>query len=560
MNICSILLRRFCLYSLLLSAGIFHAFADEMDQPNEEQVGRYVKTWLPTHLKFNTLSIQSRMVSGKTLTIEAKLTTSVLEHLYQDVSQEIPELANASSGRGGAPAIVRKEHHAGEILEIPIDVEFKNTGGEWQYQKVEDSQKIEKLGKPISTFRFGTAELGTPEAKRLIANLQKSGKDGGGGESSKATDSKDDEKVSLEPKQSSVTRSNLKRSKQEESEFKNKLSKATVTIEAGPGRGSGFIYSHNGGYWLVSNTHVFGGTHDMGKLRMYDINSKSIPVTGEFACNLFADVAMLKINSDYTPPGFLVEAPEVLIGEKVFVSGNPQGAGTITLIEGEATGLGSLHGVGILESTAKFVPGCSGGPMVNWNGDLVGIVTYAMVPVKSEKDALLRDSSFNKARRMAVRAPELAKTKSSDFKEMFLAHKASDERLQILRFYASLEQSKNPSEILEVVAAYLASEDKPVMEYSLNGIRTSGMLNDYFTALEGLTKIGKALGEVKAQLQSKKKTKRTSIDPSEIARMEQDFLNKLKTKLPSTFIQEDMNNAIDEFISQKLAALAQSIK
>jgi S1-C subfamily serine protease len=149
------------------------------------------------------------------------------------------------------------------------------------------------------------------------------------------------------------------------------------------GYGSGFVYDAQG--HIVTNSHVVGSVNSTAQVTFSDGRSFVASVIGD---DVFADIAVLKINqTDIPEEGFdLVPLPianssTVRVGEPVVAIGYPF-----------ATSLGSKStlSAGVISQTQRLIlsdygyqaalqtdadinPGNSGGPLLNINGEVVGI-------------------------------------------------------------------------------------------------------------------------------------------------------------------------------------------
>jgi len=145
------------------------------------------------------------------------------------------------------------------------------------------------------------------------------------------------------------------------------------------GSGSGFVFSSDG--LILTNAHVI---ENSGRLNvtLLDGNEFAGEVTG---IDKDTDIAIIKIfGSGYTPAK-LGSAIDLKIGQLVIAIGNPLGYQ-------HSVSVGVLSGVGrtmrtpdghlvdnILQSDAAMNPGNSGGPMIDTEGDVIGINT-AIIP------------------------------------------------------------------------------------------------------------------------------------------------------------------------------------
>lgn len=157
------------------------------------------------------------------------------------------------------------------------------------------------------------------------------------------------------------------------------------TENTAQGYGSGFVFDEQG--HIVTNSHVVGAVNSTAQVTFSDGRSFVANVIGD---DVFADIAVLKINqTDILEEGFdLVPLPianssTVRVGEPVVAIGYPF-----------ATSLGpkSTLSAGVISQTQRLIlsdygyqaaiqtdvdinPGNSGGPLLNINGEVVGINT-----------------------------------------------------------------------------------------------------------------------------------------------------------------------------------------
>lgn len=143
--------------------------------------------------------------------------------------------------------------------------------------------------------------------------------------------------------------------------------------------GSGFIVSRDG--YILTNNHVVAD-FDQVRVTLTDRRSFDAKVVGRDATT---DVAVLKINGSNLPVAALGDDANVRIGEWVLAIGNPLGL-DFTVTAGivsakgrggrDLPGLGGENGYGItdmIQTDAAINPGNSGGPLVNINGQVIGI-------------------------------------------------------------------------------------------------------------------------------------------------------------------------------------------
>lgn len=146
-------------------------------------------------------------------------------------------------------------------------------------------------------------------------------------------------------------------------------SPAVVTIKNGSGHGSGFIVSSDG--WIITNAHVVANGPRIVTVKFNDGRQVSADVIG-FAHN-GVDLAALKIYETTNLPSLPiapVDSPQ--IGDDIFVIGTPLTEDyQNTLSKGMISRLDPQKGT--LQHSAITNPGNSGGPVLNRQGQVVGV-------------------------------------------------------------------------------------------------------------------------------------------------------------------------------------------
>jgi serine protease Do len=165
------------------------------------------------------------------------------------------------------------------------------------------------------------------------------------------------------------------------------VKKATIQIESqgtfidpqvglvvnGAGRGSGFIIDPSG--IAVTNNHVVTGSALIKVWVGEESNSRNARILGVSECS---DLAVIKIEGDNFPYLSWYEKP-VATGLEVYAAGFPLGEPQFSLTKGiiskeQANGQTSWASLGyVLGHDATINPGNSGGPLVDANGQIVGI-------------------------------------------------------------------------------------------------------------------------------------------------------------------------------------------
>jgi len=142
------------------------------------------------------------------------------------------------------------------------------------------------------------------------------------------------------------------------------------------GTGSGFIVSSDG--LILTNAHVVDGA-DKVTVTLKDGRTLNGTVLGT---DSLTEIAVVKIEADNLPAVAFGDSDQLQIGEWAIAIGNPLGLdNTVTTGIISATGRNSSQiGVGdkrvdFIQTDAAINPGNSGGPLLNANGEVIGINT-----------------------------------------------------------------------------------------------------------------------------------------------------------------------------------------
>ena len=154
-----------------------------------------------------------------------------------------------------------------------------------------------------------------------------------------------------------------------------------------PGLGSGFIVGANG--IVVTNAHVVANATRISVM-MRDGTVHPATVLGTDETN---DIAVVKIQGRGLPTVTMGNSSAALIGEWAiaignpygFVLGNPEPSVTAGVISGVgrnliARGEGPSASFDMIQTDASINPGNSGGPLVNADGEVIGVNTSIYSP------------------------------------------------------------------------------------------------------------------------------------------------------------------------------------
>jgi len=166
--------------------------------------------------------------------------------------------------------------------------------------------------------------------------------------------------------------------------YKN-VSRGVVSIQVysdtSSGLGSGFVIDKEG--HIVTNYHVVDGADEV------EVHFPSgLKVLGEvIGVDLDSDLAVIKVDvdPDQLYPLIIGDSDQLRVGQTVVAIGNPYGlTGTMTLGIVSARGRtlesirqtesGTFFSAGdLIQTDANINPGNSGGPLLNLNGEVIGI-------------------------------------------------------------------------------------------------------------------------------------------------------------------------------------------
>ena len=154
-----------------------------------------------------------------------------------------------------------------------------------------------------------------------------------------------------------------------------------VYTQTGAGQGSGFVVDKEG--HIVTNYHV---VEDATTIEVYF--QSGVKVYGEVVgVDLDSDIAVIKVDvdPDELTPLTIGNSDQVYVGQTVVAIGNPYGlSGTMTVGIVSARGRtlesirqttdGTYFSAGdLIQTDATINPGNSGGPLLNLNGEVIGI-------------------------------------------------------------------------------------------------------------------------------------------------------------------------------------------
>lgn len=135
--------------------------------------------------------------------------------------------------------------------------------------------------------------------------------------------------------------------------------------------GSGFIVASDG--YILTNNHVITNAEKIVVKLSTDDREYSAKVIGR---DTKIDIALIKISAQNLPVAPLGDSDRLQVGEWVLAIGNPFGLdSTVTsgIVSAKERHIGEGPYGSFIQTDAKINPGNSGGPLINMQGEIVGI-------------------------------------------------------------------------------------------------------------------------------------------------------------------------------------------
>lgn len=139
--------------------------------------------------------------------------------------------------------------------------------------------------------------------------------------------------------------------------------------EGTDGIGSGFIVSADG--LIATNLHVIGEARRL----QIEMNDGSLhAVTEVHGTDAQHDLALLQIDAKNLKPLSLGDSEKVRQGESVVAMGAPEGLG-FSIVQGVLSATREIDGNDMLQVAIPIEKGNSGGPLLNTQGQVIGLLT-----------------------------------------------------------------------------------------------------------------------------------------------------------------------------------------
>ena len=153
-------------------------------------------------------------------------------------------------------------------------------------------------------------------------------------------------------------------------EMVDRVMPAVVLIETTGGRGSGFYVRHD---TLITNLHV---VRNDGYVTLRRMDGSTVTAKVETKAPAL-DIAILKVAtpSSSQPVIPMGSARSLKPGQEIIVIGSALGTLQNSVSRGIVSGLRMAGGATLVQTDAATNPGNSGGPMLDRNGEVIGITT-----------------------------------------------------------------------------------------------------------------------------------------------------------------------------------------
>jgi hypothetical protein len=217
--------------------------------------------------------------------------------------------------------------------------------------------------------------------------------------------------------------------------------KAVVVINTPDGgRGTGFLVQRFGEVHLMTNAHVVRGADKISVMRA---DGRHLATTERM--EMAKDGRDLVRFPMVAELGGLRRAESLRIGEAVYALGNSGGLNVLTPLSGQMIGIGPKE----IEVTSPFIPGNSGGPILNRRNEVLGVATYV---ASRSGEWWARGTRFAQVRRVATRIDgvEWVPLSLKNFKKADLTLKNAMEKIEAIekwkRFVRSNARSPQAKE------------------------------------------------------------------------------------------------------------------
>jgi putative serine protease PepD len=148
----------------------------------------------------------------------------------------------------------------------------------------------------------------------------------------------------------------------------------SAASQQGQGTGSGFVVSSDG--LIVTNQHVIDGATQVAVKIGTDGEQLPADIVGVDASQ---DLALLKVDASGLPTLELGDSDAVEVGDDTYAIGNPYGldhtltTGVVSALDRDLQAPNGATISGAIQTDAALNPGNSGGPLIDRDGDVIGV-------------------------------------------------------------------------------------------------------------------------------------------------------------------------------------------
>lgn len=149
--------------------------------------------------------------------------------------------------------------------------------------------------------------------------------------------------------------------------------KSIVTVRTDSSMGTGFLVDSSG--YIATNYHILANAR---QLFVMTFDQKIIPAS-LVGFDIAKDIAVLKLEGKFESLE-LADSDKVQVGNKVIAIGNPLGL-SFTVTEGIVSALDRTGPNGLpdyIQTDVSLNPGNSGGPLINLEGEVIGINNFKL--------------------------------------------------------------------------------------------------------------------------------------------------------------------------------------